>query len=155
MGADSRKLLVVSSVGGHLTEVMHLGPLFEGHEVVLVVNEEVQLPDYPFSRVYRIEHAERDWRQITNLGQALAILEQERPDVVLSAGASPAVMFAIAARLISNARVVFLESAAAVDTPTLTGRLMYPLADEFYIQWPALKKYFPRGLYYPVVFGDG
>ncbi len=149
------KLLVVSSVGGHLTEIMHLAPLFGGHEVILVVNEEVQLPDYPFSRVYRIEHAERDWRQIKNLGQALAILEHERPDVVLSAGASPAVVFAVAAKLISNARVVFLESAAAITVPTLTGKLMYPLADEFYFQWPALKKHFPRGVYCPVVFGDG
>ncbi len=147
------KLLVVSSVGGHLTEIMHLAPLFEGHEVILVVNEEVQLPDYPFSRVYRIEHAERDWRQIKNLGQAFAILERERPDVIISAGASPAVMFAIAAKIVSNARVVFLESAAAIHAPTLTGRLMYPLADAFYFQWPAMQKHYARGTYCPVVFG--
>jgi UDP-N-acetylglucosamine:LPS N-acetylglucosamine transferase len=154
MCADRAKLLIVSSVGGHLTEIMHLAPLFHGHEAVLVVNEEVQLPDYPFSRVYRIEHAERDWRQVKNLGEALAILEHERPDVVLSAGASPAVMFAVAAKLISNARIVFLESAAAINVPTLTGRLMYPLADEFYIQWPTLNARFPRAVYCPVVFGD-
>ncbi len=148
------KLLLVSSVGGHLTEIMYLSRLFAEREVVLVVNEKVQLPDYPFSRVYRIEHAERDWRQLRNFGEALAILDRERPDVILSAGASPAVIFAVAAKLVSTARIVYLESAAAINAPTLTGKLMYPLADTFFIQWPALRKHFPRSIYCPVVFGD-
>ena len=150
-----KRILIASSAGGHLTEVMHLAPLFEGHETVLVVNEIVQLPRYEFARIYHIDHAERDWRQLKNLGQALAILAHERPDVIISAGASPAVVFAIAAKVISNARIVFLETAAAINAPTLSGRLMYPLADEFYYQWPSLSGFYPSGEYCPVVFGYG
>jgi UDP-N-acetylglucosamine:LPS N-acetylglucosamine transferase len=139
------KILVVSSVGGHLTEIMQLAPVLRDHEVTLVVNDEAQLPDFPFRRVYRIAHAERDWRVLYNLLEAAVIVHEEQPDVVLSAGAGPAVPVALVAKLFAHARVVFIESAAAVVRPTLTGRMMYPLADEFFYQWPALAAHYPRG----------
>ena len=53
------KILVVSSVGGHLTENMQLAPILAGHEVVLVLNDDAALPDFPFARVYRIAHGGR------------------------------------------------------------------------------------------------
>lgn len=146
------RILLVSSVGGHLTEIMELAPVLRDHEVSLVVNDEASLPDFPFRRVYRIAHAERDWRVALNLLECLAILDREEPAAILSAGAGPAVTMAIAARLATNARVVFIETAAAVERPTLTGRLMYPLAHRFFVQWPALKRWFPRAELLPLVF---
>ncbi len=147
------RVLVVSSVGGHLTEVMQLAPLFAGHEVVLVVNDRAELPAFPFARVYRIAHAERDWRVLLNFAEAARILRREDPDVIVSAGAGPVVPFAVVARVLLGTRIVFLESAAAIVKPTLTGRLMYPLAHDFFYQWPALERFFPRGRLAPVVFG--
>jgi beta-1,4-N-acetylglucosaminyltransferase len=145
-------VLIVSSIGGHLTEVMRLAPVFTGHRVALVVNDHAPLPPFPFAAVYRVAHAERDWRVLLNLSEAARIFEAERPQVLLSAGAGPAVPFAIVARLFTNCRVVYLESASAVTAPTLTGRLMYPLAHDFFFQWPSLKKYFPKGDLARVVF---
>ncbi len=63
------------------------------------------------------------------------------------------VPFAVVARVLLGTRIVFLESAAAIVKPTLTGRLMYPLAHDFFYQWPALERFFPRGRLAPVVFG--
>ena len=144
--------MIVSSVGGHLDEIMRLAPLLEGRRVSLVVNEQVSLPDFPFDSVYRIAHAERDWRVARNFVEAAQILRLERPTVLLSAGAGPVVPFAVMARLTGGCRVVYVESAAAVTTPTLTGRLMYRLAHDFFYQWPALREHFPRGREAPVVF---
>jgi beta-1,4-N-acetylglucosaminyltransferase len=123
------------------------------HEVVLVVNDAAELPDFPFARVYRIAHAERDLRVILNLAEAARILLHERPDVVVSAGAGPAVPFSIVARWLFGCRVVYVESAAAIRAPTLTGRLMYKIAHEFFYQWPELERFFPNGRLAPVVFG--
>jgi beta-1,4-N-acetylglucosaminyltransferase len=147
------RILVVSSVGGHLTEVMQLAPSFEGHEVVLVVNDRAELPAYPFARVYRIAHAERDWRVFLNFAEAARILRRENPDVVVSTGAGPAVPFAVVARALVGSRVVFVESAAAVTRPTWTGRLVYPIAHDFFYQWPALGRFFPRGRLARLMFG--
>jgi beta-1,4-N-acetylglucosaminyltransferase len=145
------RIVVVSSVGGHLTEIMQIAPVLQMHEVVLVVNEAVELPEFAFARVYRVAHAERDWRVLVNFAEAARILGEERPDVLVSAGAGPAVPFAVVARLL-GARVVYVESAAAVARPTLTGRLMYPLANDFFYQWPALGRAFPRGRLMPLMF---
>jgi beta-1,4-N-acetylglucosaminyltransferase len=145
-------VLIVSSIGGHLTEVMRLAPLFAHHRVALVVNDHAALPPFPFAAVYRVAHAERDWRVVLNLAEAARIFDAERPQVLLSAGAGPAVPFAIVARLFTNCRVVYLESASAVTGPTLTGRLMYPIAHDFFFQWPSLKRFFPRGDLARVVF---
>ena len=145
------KVLLVSSVGGHLTEIMQLAPLLRSHEVVLVVNDEAALPDFPFARVYRIAHAERDIRVLWNFIEASRILCFELPDVILSAGAGPAVPVCLLGRLAIGARIVFIESAAAVTRPTLTGRLMYPIAHHFFYQWPRLSRFFPRGMHTSMV----
>jgi beta-1,4-N-acetylglucosaminyltransferase len=147
------KILVVSSVGGHLTEIMQLAPILAGHEVVLVLNDDAALPDFPFARVYRIAHAERDVRVLLNLLEAARILREEDPDIVLSAGAGPAVPVALVARIGSRARVVFVETAAAIKKPTLTGRLMYPIAHRFFYQWPELARFFPQAEKASIHFG--
>ena len=146
------KILLVSSVGGHLDEIMELAPALRRHEVVLVVNERCELPRFPFSRIYRIVHAERDWRVVLNFAEAARILRAEDPEIILSAGAGPVVPFAVLARLAGRARVVFVETAAAVEKPTLTGRLMYRLSDDFFFQWQALAEHFSSGRLAEVVF---
>lgn len=147
------KILVVSSVGGHLTEIMQLAPILSAHEVVLVLNDQATLPDFPFARVYRIVHAERDARVFYNLLEAARILREEDPDLVVSAGAGPAVPVALLARIGTRARIVFVESAAAIDRPTLTGRLMYPIAHHFFYQWSSLARFFPRAEKASIHFG--
>ncbi len=145
------RVLVVSSVGGHLTEVMQLAPLFEGHEVSLVVNDRADLPSYPFKDVFQVVHAERDWRVAFNLLEAARIVEAVRPQLIVSMGAGPAVPFALVGKLY-GARVLFVESAAAVSKPTLTGRLMYRIADRFFYQWSGVADCFPRGRKVSVLF---
>jgi len=70
----SMKILVVSSVGGHLTEVDFVSRAFGDHQVVLVVNDRCSWPNMPFSRAYQIVHAERDWRAAKNFAEAARIL---------------------------------------------------------------------------------
>ena len=67
----------------------------------------------------------------------------ERPDVVISTGAGIVVFFCIFAKLL-GAKLVFIESMARIERPTLTARLLYPFTDLFFVQWPGLLKYFPR-----------
>jgi len=70
----------------------------------------------------------------------------ERPDVVISTGAGIVVCFCVFAKLL-GAKLIFIESMARVERPTLTARLLYPFSDLFIVQWPDLLKYFPRAKY--------
>ena len=138
------KICVVSSVGGHLREVLQLEETWHGHEVFFILNDRTTVPlPYP---VYRIAHAERDLLVLWNLWEAARILLRERPDVILSAGAGPAVPVALCGKLL-GATVIFVENFGAVRTPSLTGRIMYRLANHFFYQWESLRPCFPRGTY--------
>ena len=138
------KVCVVSSCGGHLTEVRRLRPAYERFEHFYVLNDKAILPQDMQGKTLFITHSERDWRFLANLWEAYRILARERPEVILSTGAGPAVPFAIVGRLFFGTRVVFVETVTRVRTPSLTGRIMYRLAHDFFYQWDSLAAYFPK-----------
>jgi len=146
------KICIVSSCGGHLTEVRQLKSAYAGYDHFYVINDSVELPEDMRGRTYFIRHSERDWLFVVNLWEALRILMRERPDVILSTGAGPVVPFALVARLLLPTRILFIETATRISQPSMTGRIMYWLAHRFYYQWRSLEPHFRRGTYGGVVF---
>jgi UDP-N-acetylglucosamine:LPS N-acetylglucosamine transferase len=123
-----------------------LRPVYESYQHFYVVNEKIELPVDMIGRTYFIRHSERDWLFLANLWEAWRILRHERPTLLLSAGAGPIVPFALVGKLL-GIHSIYVENAGQVRTPSLTGRVMYRLADRFFYQWPGLKGHFPRGTY--------
>lgn len=72
------------------------------------------------------------WR---NLLLALRLMRHSRPDVILSTGAGLAVPFFLVGKLF-GARLVYVESMTRIHGPSLSGRLIYPFSDRFFVQWP-------------------
>jgi UDP-N-acetylglucosamine:LPS N-acetylglucosamine transferase len=139
-------ICLVSSGGGHLTEVLALRPAYEQRRHFFVLNERVLLPPEMEGKTFFIRHSERDWLFFVNLWEAWCILRREQPAVILSTGAGPAVPFALVGKLL-GIRNVFIECSTQISRPSMTGRIMYHLADRFYYQWESLKPYFPEGIY--------
>lgn len=134
----SPRLALVSSVGGHLTELLSLRAAYEGWPHFFVFNDKTQFTPPADIPVYTITHAERDFGTITtNVVEVLRIFRRERPTVMLTTGAGPAVSAALVARML-GIRVVFVETVAAARRPSLTGVLMESLAHASFVQWPGL-----------------
>lgn len=139
------KIALVSSVGGHLTDLCTLVEALEDHELMWVLNDES--PVLPTdAKSFRICHAERDWRVLWNIVECAAIFGRERPELMISTGAGPAVPAAIVARL-AGIPVIYVEASCAVSRLTLTGKLMRHLSDAFYVQWRDLAKQAPWAKY--------
>lgn len=138
------KVCIVSSCGGHLTEVRCLKPAYETYEHFYVLNDQAMLPPDMQGRTCFIAHSERDWKFLLNLWEAFQVLRKEKPTVILSTGAGPAVPFAVIGRIFFQTRVIFVETITRVERPSLTGRIMYWLAHDFFVQWPSLSRYFPK-----------
>lgn len=142
------KICIVSSSGGHLTEVQCMKSVYQKYKYFFVLNYKVNFKDSRASEIYYISHSERDFKFIINLYEAFKILRKERPDVILSTGAGPAVPFALMAKLFRHKiKIIFIETITRVYRPSLSGRIMYKLSDRFYYQWEELGIYFPKGEY--------
>lgn len=84
---------------------------------------------------------------LVNALQSLCHLIKERPDVVISTGAGMAFPTLFFAKKLLKAKIIYIESAAAVTEATKTGKKTYPMADLFLIQWKNLKKEYPNAIY--------
>jgi len=62
----------------------------------------------------------------------------------VSTGAGVALPFFIVARLL-GIRTVFVEAYERIDSPSLSGRLCYPISDLFVLQWPDQRRFYPTG----------
>jgi UDP-N-acetylglucosamine:LPS N-acetylglucosamine transferase len=80
---------------------------------------------------------------LRNLIVAFRLLRELRPRAVVTAGAGVAVPFAWLARCFGT-RVVYVESITRVETPSLSCRLIAPVADRLYVQWPELAAALPK-----------
>jgi UDP-N-acetylglucosamine:LPS N-acetylglucosamine transferase len=83
---------------------------------------------------------------LLNLRTALRLLRVARPKVVLTTGAGVAVPFAWIGRAL-GARVVYVESLTRIERPSLSCRLIAPVASRIYAQWPELTEAVPRSRY--------
>ena len=69
-----------------------------------------------------------------------------KPDVIISTGAHTAVPMCYIAKLFGK-KVIFIESFAKTSTPTLSGRMIYPISDLFIVQWEGMKEHYPKAVY--------
>lgn len=139
------RLLLVCSSGGHLAQALALRPWWAQHERTwitfdtadarsLLAGEDVE---YGFSPTTRNVP-----NLLRNTVMARSVLSRRRPDLVFSTGAGMAVPYFYLAGSY-GARTAYLEVIDRVDTPTLTGRLVYPFTDQFLVQWPEQLSLYP------------
>jgi beta-1,4-N-acetylglucosaminyltransferase len=137
-------VLLVTPSGGHLTEIRNLAPCYIDRPHHFVINTPiVQTPDMT-GKTTIISISQRDWKFFVNLFEAWEIIRRERPKVILTTGGGFSVAFALVGKLL-GVPTIYVETVAKVIVPTATGRLMYPLANRFFYQWPYLERFFPKG----------
>lgn len=132
------KVLLVCSPGGHLQQMLALEPAWRDFDRSWVTlrsadvdhllrDQAVTLGEGPTNRSGRA--------LVANLAIAWRTLRRERPDAILSTGAGLAVPFFIVGKLL-RIQTVYVESVTRTENISLSGRLVYPMADRFFVQWP-------------------
>jgi UDP-N-acetylglucosamine:LPS N-acetylglucosamine transferase len=118
--------------------MLSLEPSWQHLETTWVTLEGADVEYLLSGRDVTIAHGPTN-RSIANLARNLSIawrlIRRRRPDVVLSTGAALAVPFFVVGRL-HGCRLVYVESLTRTRGLSLSGRIVYPLASVFFVQWP-------------------
>ena len=140
------RIALVGSSGGHLAHLLALRPFWEDRDRFWVTF------DTPDAQSL-LEGERRYWshhptnRHVLNLVrntfQAVQIFLRERPSLIVSAGAATAIPYFWLARIF-GARTVFIEVLDRLDSPTITGRVVAPVAHAILVQWAEQQIFYPR-----------
>lgn len=129
------KLLLVSSAGGHLSELMQLQALEKKHELIIcsedkILNEKI---DYYLEYSSRSEGLSYLIKFFKNSIKAYKIIKKTKPNVIISTGAHSCVPFYWLGRLF-KIKTIYIESFAKVESASLTYKLIKPVTDVTIVQ---------------------
>jgi len=83
---------------------------------------------------------------------SLPLVFKLKPEIILCNGPGTCIPLCIAGLLlkllsIKNTYIVYVESFCRVKTMSLSGKLLYPFIDSFFVQWPDLLVDYPKAKY--------
>ena len=145
-----KKVCFIASSGGHLEQLMMLKPLMKKYDSFIVTektNYSVSNLEFNTYYLHQVNRREKSFifRMIGNSLKTLKILISERPDAVISTGALATIPMCLFGKIFGK-KIIFIESFAKVNSQTLTGKLVYKFADQFYVQWDEMKKFYPNAI---------
>ena len=146
-----KKICFIASSGGHFEQLMMLKPLMKKYDSLIVTektNYSVSNSEFNTYYLHQVNRREKSFifRMIGNSLKTLKILISERPDAVISTGALATIPMCLFGKIFGK-KIIFIESFAKVNSPTLTGKLVYKFADQFYVQWEQMKEHYPNAIF--------
>ena len=145
------KICLVCSHGGHLVQMMRLRDAFKEHDNFLVTYNSEATKNLENAYLIKFEGWDLKGKilLIRSIIKTIKILVKEKPDVIISTGGGEiAVPFCYIGKVM-GAKVIFIETLSRITTQSGGGRLVYPVADLFLVQWESLlKKYGPKAKYW-------
>lgn len=149
-----RKVIFIASTGGHLNELMQVKALFNKYDYHIITEKtEVDksfkedygdkmrfliygTKKYPFKYFFKF---------IANCFISLHYFFKFQPEVVVTTGTHTAVPMCYIAKMFGS-KVIFIETFANRTTGTVSGRLVYPIADTFVVQWEEMQNVYPKAV---------
>lgn len=144
-------ICLASSSGGHFEQLMMLKPLIQkygGYIVTEKIDYDIKVENIPVRYVLPINRTDKTFflKLVANIIKSFFIVLRNRPDYTISTGALAAVPMMIWTKFFGG-KVIYIESFAKIDSPNLSGKIAYKFADQFYVQWESMKKFYPNAIF--------
>lgn len=152
------RILLPTSAGGHLTEILQLRELLEASDH-LFVTEDLPLcrklmRGRPCSFV-RPNGRNRDWvfwrNFLINWALAVPILLRFRPHAIVTTGSHTAIPFCYLGKLL-GCKVIFILSFCRINSRAAAATAVYPISDLFFVQWQEMRRHYPKSTYVGPLF---
>jgi len=149
-----KKVLFIASTGGHLSELLQLKSLFNKYNSYLITEKTKSTIGLKnkYINVNYLVYGTKDhkftyiFKFLYNCIKSLILYINIRPKVIITTGTHTAVPMCYIGRLFGS-KVIFIETFANSSTKTLSGKLVYPIATTFVVQWEEMLKLYPKAIY--------
>ena len=150
----NKKVLFISSTGGHLDELLQLKKLFSKYNSYIITEKTkstISLKN-EYKNVNYLVYGTKDhlisyiFKFIYNMIKSLILFIKIRPSVIVTTGTHTAVPMCYIGKIFFR-KIIYIETFANSSSKTLTGKLIYPIANVFIVQWESMLKLYPKAIY--------
>lgn len=150
-----KKVLFISSTGGHLNELLQLKALFKEYESYLITEKDKSTQGLQIDGIKKIKYLVYGTRSkilvypfifIFNCFKSLFYYFKIKPKVIITTGTHTAVPMCYIGKLFGS-KIIFIETFANRNTKTLSGKMVYPISDLFIVQWKEMQQLYPKSVY--------
>lgn len=153
------KICLECAEGGHLDELLSIISAFNENTLFFITT---LAPSTEYlEQDYKVYYVRKQYNTRTKVAvylrefflmfklliSILQILIKEKPDLIVSTGGGSTIPLFFLGKVF-RIKMVFIESMARVNEPSLTGRIVYPLSDVFLVQWESMLKFYKNGKYW-------
>ena len=147
-----KKVLFISSTGGHLSELMQLKSMFSKYDYHIITERtksNMYLKDkYPKKVNYLVYGTKSNmltypFKLFYNCFKSLFLYIKIRPNVIVTTGAHTAGPMCCIGKIFGS-KIVYIETFANSETKSVTGKMIYKFADLFIVQWEDMLKLYPK-----------
>ena len=139
-----QKILLVCSTGGHLSQMLKIADELNDYNYFFDTYESTVSSDV--SKGYFIKSRFTNCPNIgaivllmiTTLIMSIKILYKEKPNIIITTGSGEiAIPFCYLGKLFGS-KIIYIETLSRIATPSTGGKVIYPVADLFLVQWESL-----------------
>lgn len=152
-------VLFISSTGGHLDELLQLKDLFKKYNSFIITEKTKSNKSLKekYDNVHYLVYGTRKniiiypFKFLFNVIKSFILYFKIKPKVVVTTGTHTAVPMCYIAKLFRK-KVIYIETFANRYSKTLAGKLIYPIADTFIVQWEEMLKLYPKAKYFGSIY---
>ena len=153
-----KKVMFISSEGGHLSELQQLD--FEKYDYQIVTEKtrttqalKEKYRDKILYLTYGIRRTPIIYFFILLFNSiiSLFLFLKYRPDYIVSTGTHTAVPMCFIAKIFRR-KIIWIETFANRTTGTLAGKMVYKIADTFVVQWKEMLSVYPKAQYWGWIY---
>ena len=150
-----KKVLFISSTGGHLDELMQLKQMFDKYNYYIVTEKtksNLNLKNKYPKKISYLVYGTKDhmltypFKLLYNCFKSLYIYIKVRPKYIVSTGAHTAGPMCCLGKIFGS-KIIYIETFANSKTKSATGSIVYKFADLFIVQWEDMLELYPKGVY--------
>lgn len=150
-----KKVLFISSTGGHFSEMSQLFSLLDNYDYYIITEKtksSVRLKEKYNKKIGFLMYGSKDhlvlyiFKFIINCFKSIYYYIKIRPRYIITTGTHTAVPICYFGKLFKT-KIIFIETFANRETKTLSGKLIYPIANLFIVQWKEMLKLYPKAIY--------